>query len=511
MIEKDIAQQVIEKLNDLYVRNRSKYLILNSDGQYSTIYYNKKQKDKNKKGAKPLIDFHMKRHLQGKATVGVFASYLDTKLICFDVDIKDKEQAKSVVYKLIYTLTWLGIEHEYIHISTSGNKGYHVEIFFDEPISNDTVKSFYLLVMNKSQLINLDFGQVELRPTATQGVKIPLGCNFKNKDWQTQECWYIDFENRLEPIKSEEYILTIRKLESSKLLDILNKHEDAINRYSEKQIEEYQNVVEQYKPLEVYKQNIDEGSTLEAIEKLIEEGLTRPNTRHNSLLKIAKYYRHIGMSREEAEPLLIDWMKSQDKRLYTSSWEFCHKDIREIVKDVYERGYSLTHTKSIGITEDETRQIIEVEGKSDKLVIYAMLTHSKRYALSNGVFYMTVVQIEEATGLTDKTIRNAVKRLEEKNLIEVVSRNQGTIDRKTGQKTKKPNKYKVTLAVSCALGEGQENRKFTVCGKGCENCLQACLCSFYKDEEIKKVVSRRQFEDIREFREYCSNEVNRTA
>jgi len=131
------VKEIVDKINDLYILGRKKYLVQNKKGQYTTVIHTK--------GNRPLVDSIVEEHLKGKYTIGVFSSYY-SKFICFDVDVKDTEYARWTTYKLINALQDIGISDDYINVSTSGNKGYHVEIFFDKPIQNKILKDFYLLV-----------------------------------------------------------------------------------------------------------------------------------------------------------------------------------------------------------------------------------------------------------------------------------------------------------------------------------------------------------------------------
>jgi biotin operon repressor len=491
-MQKDTLTEVIKKVNELYILVRKKYLILDNKGQYYTNTYNPKDKK-----AIPLMDFHVKQHLQGKKTIGVFAGQYYTKFVCFDVDINNKQSAKMAVYKLIDTLQDIGISLDYIYTSYSGNKGYHVEIFFDNPVFNDAVKQFYLLVLNAAGLLNIDDGKIELRPTDTQGVKIPLGCNFKNKDWKTQECWFCDYEKGLELIKDYEYILSIKQMPKQDFYNILNKLNDSIS--DENDVANLEDTLTDYKPLQTYKQNIDKTATIESIEKLINEGLKIPGTRHNSLFTIARYYKYIGHDREQTESLLIDWLKKQDKNLYKTKWDDCLKDIAEIVKDVYTRGYTLTIRRDISVNEAEMQIILKTKGKNKKLLLYAMLIHSKRYANKNGVFFMSFKQMSELTGIKSRTtLIKTVNDLEKEGVIEIVQRN--TFSGKENEKA--VNKYRVKISVN-EIGKG--NKTFNVCDRNCTCCVNAAICHMFEDRVIQLNVSRREYEMIREYREYCVN------
>lgn len=87
------------------------------------------------------------------------------------------------------------------------------------------------------------------------------------------------------------------------------------------------------------------------------------------------------------------------------------------------------------------KEIIKIKEKNTKIILFAMLLHSKRYSLKNGVFYMSFKQIEEMTGLGIKAATNNINELEEKGYIEVVDRN----IKQNHTYLKKPNKYKINL------------------------------------------------------------------
>ena len=60
---------------------------------------------------------------------------------------------------------------------------------------------------------------------------------------------------------------------------------------------------------------VDEKITIEAIETLIEKGLTQTGMRWKSLINIAKYYKHLDVSRENCKEWITEWMNQQDRNL----------------------------------------------------------------------------------------------------------------------------------------------------------------------------------------------------
>ena len=472
------AKEIIQKINDLYILYRQKWLKFDTTG-YSTI-------------SSTITDYHVRNHLQGHYTLGVFAGEIFTKFICFDVDVKDPQLAKWTVYKLVNTLQELGILGEYIYISTSGNKGYHVEIFFNKPVFNTDIKQFYLMVLNYAELLNnIDYGKVELRPTHTQGVKLPLGKHFVTN----RICWYVDYEKGLKPIEDINYILTIQQMDSEYFYDILNKTKDSID-ITEQQALEYENIVAKHRPLKIYKENIDPDVTIEAIENLIKTGLKMQGTRHNALLKICKLNKYNGMSAEENKQFLIEWMEKQDKRTYTTKWEDVLKDIDLIIQYTYERNYSLvTKRKDITITSNEVEEILKIKGKNHKLVLYTLLVHSKRYANKDGIFSMAYSQMVNATGLTEMTVIKIIKDLEKQNIIQVMRNKEYNYNIELNKSIQDTNRYKINL-YSIILYNPENVKSITICDKNCQNCFNACLCRLFDNKQLKTMLTRREYEAL---------------
>lgn len=491
---KSNQKQIIDKINDLYILPRYKYLIMNDKAEYMTInsYQSKK--------AVKLNDGIVKRHLDGKATLGVFAGQYLTKFLCFDVDIPNKDKAKWVVYKLVHTLTELGIPQDEIYISTSGNKGYHVDLYFTNPIENRYIYNLYLLVMNKSELLNIDYGQVEYRPTDGQGVKLPLGVNFKNNNTFTNKCWYVDFDKGLEPIRKMDYILSIEKVDVQLIYNILQHENDSLlDKDVAEKVEESKGYIDsKYQALDIYKQNIDESATIEAIERLERDGLTQTGMRNNCLFKLTKYYRYLGVTREECKNMLINWMARQDNKFYTTVWEKCLEEIDHMSNYVYDKEISMTTNQlEIEVNYSEMEQIMKLKSKNEKLVAYCMLIHSKRYSLKDGVFYMSYDQIAKASGLVEKTARNIIGKLEQNGIIEIVERNQMVKDKNNRFITKKPNKYMVNVQV-----ESADNLTFDiVCDDmAYSDSFNDCILHLFDDEQLKVLCTKRQYYEFKGIR-----------
>ena len=120
--------KIAQAISKLYITYRKRFI-----EQY---YNNEKNIVTYKENKYTLKDSIILEHLRQKRTIGVFSGSIITSFICFDVDINDENYCKWAVYKIVDTLQNLGISGKYIHISLSGSKGYHVEVFFDQPVYN---------------------------------------------------------------------------------------------------------------------------------------------------------------------------------------------------------------------------------------------------------------------------------------------------------------------------------------------------------------------------------------
>lgn len=475
-------KEVIRQINNLFIMTRFQYLIMFQNGIYQTFNIN--QSDKVKK----LNDYTVSRHLNGEATLGIFSGEEFTKFICFDIDTQKDDLAKWAVYKLINGLISVGIPKQYIHVSLSGGKGYHVEIYFDHPIRNILSYKLYLLVLNISDLLNFEYGQVEFRPNGLkQGVKLPLGTNFKTK----QRCWYCNIDD-LKPIHNEEYILNIEQIEVSKIYNILDEQDDLYLTDVVSNVESTRNEMEnKTNKLNIYKQNIDPDETIDYIQDLLFNGLKMPGTRHNSLFKLAKYFHYQGIEREECNDMLIEWMDKQDQSTYTTERDDYIKDIGLIADYIFDNDIQLTIVeKELTITYDEMLPILKLKTKNEKILAYCLLIHSKRFANVKGVFYMSYKQMSEASGLSLMTTKRVIPKLNDDKILDIVQSNQS----QKGTYMKKPNKYK--LNINSTTNDIGKSFIFSCDDIHYANLLTDTFTHLFSIEQLHMYLPRRQYESL---------------
>lgn len=434
------------------------------------------------KREKPIRRYMLANHLNGKATLGTFASRYLTKFIAFDIDYRDQDTARWITYKIADALDRLGIDYA---VSYSGGKGYHVDIFPDKAIGNDTARQFFDLVVKSADVADIEGGQVEFRPASTQGIKLPLGYHQKTG----QFCGFCRVEDGLSvmgPADSAAYFLSIKKTDHTAILDAIA--DDEAPAYETQEADDMENAIARYKPLESYDQS--ESYTLRRAAERYEKGLTGPGQRHKSILLLARFMNHNGIDRKEAEQRISEWMAWQDKRFYTSDAEQCAKDIRECVAYVYDKNLTLTvEPRDLSVSFGEIDAIIrKCPRKNQKAITYALLIHSKRWAGPEGTFYATYKQISEAAGVDPSTVFRHLSDLEELGVIEIVKRNQKIVGVRDA---KKPNVYRMTLQSG-----RQEDNAILHLDDGNAADFGRCLRFFYTDDELRRIIPRRQYSSL---------------
>jgi hypothetical protein len=209
---KNIEDKIIDKFNELYITKRSKYLLMNDNGEYVTVKHS-------------LTDNVLKKHLIGTNTIGIFSGDQLTKCLIFDVDIVDKNESKWICYNIRNQLIEFGFPHDKIYISFSGNKGYHISIHSTKPFSFTVAKEIYEATLKEISMLHKR-DKIELRPQPNLGVKLPLGRNKKNKDSQNNICYFCDFSNELKLVKDKSYILKIETIDEEVFSNIVDRMKD---------------------------------------------------------------------------------------------------------------------------------------------------------------------------------------------------------------------------------------------------------------------------------------------
>lgn len=409
-MDNDISA-IVKKMNALFITERKKYIIQKEDGSYGWLDINTNENTKR---------FHngmLISHLNRKYTYGIFCGKAVTKFISFDVDIPSKEIVQSI-YKV---LNQIGVSSEFIHTSWSGTKGYHVDVYFSKVIGYSNMVKLYDYVVYKVLQIhtNIEKDKIECRPSPTQGLKLPLGINRKNKDKNSNGCWYVNVNDDFKPIEALDYILDIKQIDNNQILSIIKRlptiERQGISNNEPDTEEDKSNSANQHN-------GIKTGEILNSLENLFKHGLSKKGIRHKSLLKLAMWLNTRNHGRESCEKILRNWMRNQNKEYYDTPLEICYKEISRIVEGVYSKNIVLgkgQEKRKIAVSRNDLLTIHQYPKKFHK-TINAIFIHSKRFADENGQFYMTYEQISEAASCSIRTAVSHIKELEELKVIKVM-------------------------------------------------------------------------------------------
>lgn len=459
--------RAIEKLNELYITTRRRYLVQTDQ----TYFENNKNKRSN---VWVLNDGMLTRHLDGRNTYGIFNANGANKFITFDVDFEDDEQtAKRATMEIIATLiTRYNITLENIHVSISGGKGYHIDLFFDEALPVEVVGRFYQNVIKDAGYTP---SEVEFRPTWTQGVKLPLGIHQRTG----RRCWFVNART-LEPIESFDYLNDVEPLPAALIKD------GAIELTDEQEAE--------FREIEARTDTtvtaVDTSDALQRSAQILKAGrLVASNTRHSTTVKLAIFFYSQGFEQQEAVEAIMEILHNTPREYFSkgSSPEYWRKEAERIVNLAFERNYTLGNAdKPITIYRSEIVEVLKVGTFRQKQLAYAMLVTSKRYGK---VFYLTMKSGMAMLGTKSKpTVNTAIKKLVEVGFIEYVRK--GELDKarskESGHVVFKPNKYRLLVSEPV---EGEPSVEVTA-----EQSLVDVARQLLDEKEIQQHVKRYEFD-----------------
>ena len=476
---------VAERLLSLYFVNQSSYIeqYKNKKGEVNYTHH------KRKITVDDLID-----HVEHRRTLGVVTDPTTglTNFMAFDVDTKDKAYDDTLEL-LELLVNFYGIDKEYVTVSFSGNKGYHVELFFDEAIQWRALEPFYeevLLKLGKTKK------EVELRPSAN-GLKLPLSTHRKTDNLSLISIFNDNFTalKLLNQVQSVNYLMNIKRID--------------LNDFKEFVLDEVDTfTIEQSKASQTIEITNDmnfsgrlEGDQLEEIKTVLAENrLIYPNSRNRISWLLPVYLKQMGYSYDESETITLNVLTNT----YENYEGFIDKDtsydkvVKEVVrlnKQAFDKNYVIKDAlNDVAIYKSEVNQILEIKKLPLKKMALSLLVQSKRYADDNGVFFTSYSTLEKmGNGQSRARALKYILELEKLGLVEIVSRNEIDTARSKAEKQviKKPNQYKVKLNAPVTDDDKQE---LVLSGKQVN--LEIVLNYFYTKQELKKALPRGQFNSL---------------
>jgi hypothetical protein len=466
---------VLTFFNEYYISNRKKFLIQQGNGEYITVN-------------RTLSDMVIRKHLNHDMTIGIFSGKELTKFICFDID--SKENSENNLRELALILEEYGIARENMLITFSGSKGFHLEVFFTKVLPVKLLKNFYFKILDELQI---DKTEIEFRPSLNQGVKLPLGINFKSGLY----CF------PLSPYTftriSKEEALTVEKVDTNNFIDILLDIEvNMIDIFSN----------------DIVSNALNKGSRIDFnlsgnenikndILAVLEAGkLLKKGTRNYITFNLALYFKSLGYSKEEIQKEIFRVLKNtyeEEKDFFNeeTDLEYIILEIIRIIDFVFKKDYFLKNNKieKVEIKTYEILNILQLKKENQKLALI-LLYHSKSVGSDYNTFYMTYKQINNLGGSPNRSsVYKMVENLREVKFLEVVER--GSIDiqaiTKNGDFKYLPNKYKV---IEKSKVKGLRDKKISLVGSDILNIdIDDIIVKLFSKDYLKENLSKNIFYD----------------
>ena len=478
----DIAKQ----LEELYITYRGRFVMMTLDGGVFVPRYkdSKSGKIKDQKITNKIIC----GHLNGNYAICVYAGSASSKFICFDVDDGNPQTVRTI----IDILSKVGFPRERIYVSTSGGKGFHVEMFFSSLMFTSDLKNVYNYVCAVGKL---DTSKVEFRPTGGQSIKLPLSVHRKTGN----TCWYLE-RDTLEPIMNPEYIMEIRQIP----------HELALSISKNLPCYGYTLGYEREKIAE----RLLSDEELNAFDGDYYPDLTESGKRNALMVQIAVHNRYRNMSKDQCEVELRNWYHRQNPEFIKSPEEFVEMELGKILDWVYGEKFVIgARRRDIVFRKDDLRILFSQRKRSERTLIFLIQYYSK----AHGSCCLSVKRISELTGLGERTVYTTLQSLADNRWVDLVSAS--SVRKKDGGYVRSPNRYRVSdRSYNWAAGAfeymptvDEEKRKsvFSIQMNtdeiklepdiGLDKAYHDVLTSFLSDKELRERLTKKEYKEIENY------------
>lgn len=490
-------------LYDLYVMTNKKRLVQYLNEETGEAKYKTEEVLSGKKRA--ITTGKLVKHVKGEATYGVFAGNYWGKFLCFDVDYEGRKPSEVWVKKLINSLKRHSIRDEQIHVSISGKKGYHVDLFFDDVIAVKTLKLFYKHIITD---IGADAGKIEFRATYGIGVKLPLGihretevyCGFVTRSFCEFE--YMSIE------KSIEYLERAKenRISANSFKDMCEKLKPAHNTVSVKHEKTEKTPHNASKSTNNVYESVEEAQAY-CKELLTTRALKCENKRHKTTLLLAQYFKDMGCEEEETLKEVEAFIREayeNDRSKFNSKTTLEHalSEVGRLTHFVYENDYSLYNLdkREWELYESELTYILEkVNSMPEKRkyhyiqLAFAFLMESKKHAAESNdyVFFTTHKQLAKYGCTVERqALKKYIDRLVEVGMLEIARVTERVRVEENDEKKVRntPYYYKVHI-----LKEASDNNKLVITPATAneDKKIDTVITSLLAEEKVIKLVSKK--------------------
>ena len=461
---------IADRLCDLYITYRQRYVVMQAAPELEAGY--RIYMPKSSSGPVKLTNRAVCQHLNRRLAISVFAGAYSSKFICFDVDYPDPFEVK----KLIEILTGYGVPRELIYVSTSGGKGYHVEIFFDGLVYTEQLRKFYDCVCVDG---NFDPHKVEFRPTNGQAIKLPLSVHFKTR----RVCWYLD-RDTLQPIEDPAYILQIQQMA----------------------VADFEKVLEILPPRKPF--DMPENETVPTrkmkradLDRLEGDGypdLLEPGHRHNTMLAIGIHNRYRGMSQERNREELLAWAARQPEDFLLQSPAALERETDDIMRWVYSEQFALKAAvdRPVVFTPKDIAYWAGQPNRICRRLMFLLVWGGKYWNCCQ----MSYERIGKFLGVTDVSASGAVRKMVEEKQISV---EHGRVRIKDGQPVRTANRYYLfspepdPIAWSCLANEFTlEPQMAAPTPENFKTVYRAVLQAMVPQARLKKIMGAKEYAEM---------------
>ena len=456
---------VVNRLCDLYISYRGRYVMMLP--QAGKIFM-----PKSSSGPAKLTNRAVCQHVNRQIAIGVFAGAHASKFICFDVDLPDP----SEVRRLMDAMVFYGVPRDLIYVSTSGGKGYHVEIFFDGLVYTDRLRTFFDCVVLKAESNPL---KVEFRPTNGLSIKLPLSVHFKT-GWV---CWYLD-RDTLQPIEDPAYVLQIQQMavaDFEKVLEILPPR----------------------KPFDMPENETVPTRKMKRADLAQMEGdgypdLLEPGHRHNTMFSIGMYNRRRGLSQERNREELLAWAARQPEDFLLQSPAALERETDDIMRWVYSEQFALKAAvdRPVVFTPKDIAYWAEQPNRICRRLMFLLVWGGKYWNCCQ----MSYERIGKFLGVTDVSASGAVRKMVEEKQISV---EHGRVRIKDGQPVRTANRYYLfspepdPIAWSCLADEFTlEPQMAAPTPENFKTVYKAVLQAMVPQARLKKIMGKKELEEM---------------
>lgn len=414
---------LVQAFNKLFISYRKAHIEQQADGSYKHVI------------AKQLGNNHIIAHLKGDKTIGVFSGKEVTKFMCFDVDTgkQSKRVAQRDTRAIIHVLVnEFAVPYECIEVVDSGNKGYHILLFFDDVISVNYIRAFYREVLARAEYNSTE---IELRPTATQGVKLPLGVHRKTG----KRAHFVDERTPNFKQRPPNHVYDIKQLDTkafianNSLKDLYEVQQEELQIQllaflSEQEANTFVGLVE---TLELTEYQMTHALD-DMVQMLETNTLKYPDTRNKYTFMLAIYLKHEDYTEQVTASTINSIMinsKRQYKGLVNSSITHIKRETAKIVKYVFSHNVVLkSGSRDIVLYRDEILDVLAHKNWTEMKLYLSMMIHAKRHQqVGADSFYMAYSVMTNYGNTTDRgRLRKHIKNLEIAERVEVVE--SGIID-----------------------------------------------------------------------------------